>query len=1317
MADQDKKDPKNTRNSANSHRRTAGRDPKGKENIAPDETKEKMPQSDKKQAEKEGLDKILDPVKETLLTKPNSQTPKIPKKPTATAAAGSAQQNVQNPEGQGMFNAIPQYLQQWTPNNSQFRPQNQMQMYASPPQFAPQQFQAPMMQPMSMAPQYMQPMQPPVQPVVQYVPHPNIQYYEDEDEVYDEQDSEQDVVEPFGDYSHEDLQEEVQDIDIHQFVKQFIKSKGTEKLTPQKADTESARQATEFLQEYQDEELNATAEDPDQDPSLKNKFDAKWVGGFVIVEDEEVGPPVMEEAQSAVDQFWDLAMKNSKGMQIAKDYKLLYRPSNCKNITFTQMNPLMKELVPEGKDKRDRLPFAIHTGILKGTNGIVLALGTLMEPEVDFEGKEEVLTWIMQSLRSLAYANGQLMELRRQQIKPYLPWHYHKIIDDVPTPSHQWLFGEKFEEAITERDRIMSLVRRIKAKQFGGSSSGGRGGGSSRGRYMRGNRPFRYQPYRLRGSGGFRNGRSNIQYDQYGTPYSEYSNFDFSYNQSLVHNVVNMTQSVALTCSFQSPAQIGQSMQSVFVHPGEIGFNPNTSYVCSSTQPQQRDVQTETLPEERERRKEVQLSQKKWTEKSSQHNLVGDTSYIAEITIREEFLVGGLAKKYKKWTMLTSDPEILGYVQGVKLDFIEEPVQDRLPHEIKFSAQEEKMVRKEINKFLELGILKKSSLQTGDYVSNLFARPKKEPGRVRLIANLKSLNNWVKFVHFKMEGVEDVINLMRPGMYMVSIDFTSSFYSISVDPRFRKYLKVIALGEILEFQALPMGYGRSPLIFCKLLKVPLAYLRQQYGYTNCAFVDDIWMGEDTIPEIQENAKDSMVLLDSLGYTINIPKSDVGPDQVKPHLGLIFDTIHMTVSLTEEKIEKIIDHAQKILKENEHTIRTVASLIGQFNAARYAVYYGPLHTKSLEIAKNAALVQSKGDFDGTMHLSRLDKMDVRWWIEILPTAKKFVGYLPFDEVVHTDASTQGYGFWHSRTKVKTGGRWSPKEKEKHINVLEISAIDICLRSLFDDRHDLHVQVFCDSQVAIACINRMGSTKSLPCNTATRNLLLYCEQHNFVLTMSWIPSLENKQADEASRVFNNPDTEWMLDRNLFHSLCAFFQFQPQIDLFADRLNHQLPVYCAWMPDPHAKFIDAMSIDWSLLDNPYAFSPFSLLSRLLKKLSDTPKTLHMMIVAPMWPTQAWYSRLVNSLIQTPVIISVKPQTLVLVHSPKKVHPLAGKLKLIAGIISSNPLDAKVFQNQFPPLCVMQEPKILTSNMQGSYSNGKTIVAGKRLIPVTNM
>ena len=401
-------------------------------------------------------------------------------------------------------------------------------------------------------------------------------------------------MEPFGDYTHSE-ESDLQDIDDEDWIRKILNTeKSTKNRTPKFSSAASTASASVMIGEIEGELPGETEELP-ADPTMRNEFDKKWVHGFVVIEDEEIGPPVCEEAQEGVDQLWDLAMKNSKAMKIAQDYKVLYRPNNCENITFTKMNPLIAELLPEGKDKQDRLPFSIHTGILKGTNGVVLAMNTLMNPELQFEGQAEVLTNLMKTLHCSAYANGRLMDLHRQQIKPYLPWHYHKIVDDVPYPSHQWLFGEKFEEAIAERDRIMAIVRKIKNKQFGG----GRGSRRNRGR-----RPFRYQPYRTNRSGGFRNGRSNIQYDQYGTPYSEYTNLVYllSVDHSQLHSnlivdqsgLVTVDQIFPVTEKFHSPGQIAQTYHVTYLHPGDIGCNPNTSLVYSSTEQQQGPVQPPT---------------------------------------------------------------------------------------------------------------------------------------------------------------------------------------------------------------------------------------------------------------------------------------------------------------------------------------------------------------------------------------------------------------------------------------------------------------------------------------------------------------------------------------------------------------------------------------------------------------------------------------------------------------------------------------------------------------------------------------------------
>ena len=55
----------------------------------------------------------------------------------------------------------------------------------------------------------------------------------------------------------------------------------------------------------------------------------------------------------------------------------------------------------------------------------------------------------------------------------------------------------------------------------------------------------------------------------------------------------------------------------------------------------------------------------------------------------------------------------------------------------------------------------------------------------------------------------------------------------------------------------------------------------------------------------------------------------------------------------------------------------------------------------------------------------------------------------------------------------------------------------------------------------------------------------------------------EADLASRQFN-PHTEWVLDKMIFKKITVCF-FVSKIDLFASRLNHQVPLYMSRDPDP--------------------------------------------------------------------------------------------------------------------------------------------------------
>lgn len=72
--------------------------------------------------------------------------------------------------------------------------------------------------------------------------------------------------------------------------------------------------------------------------------------------------------------------------------------------------------------------------------------------------------------------------------------------------------------------------------------------------------------------------------------------------------------------------------------------------------------------------------------------------------------------------------------------------------------------------------------------------------------------------------------------------------------------------------------------------------------------------------------------------------------------------------------------------------------------------------------------------------------------------------------------------------------------------------------------------------------------------------------------------------------------MLSHEIFENVVATFGM-PDIDLFASRLNHQLPKYVSWEPDPGAAAVYAFSLHWGEMFI-YVFPPFCLVNRCLQK-----------------------------------------------------------------------------------------------------------------------
>ena len=668
-------------------------------------------------------------------------------------------------------------------------------------------------------------------------------------------------------------------------------------------------------------------------------------------------------------------------------------------------------------------------------------------------------------------------------------------------------------------------------------------------------------------------------------------------------------------------------------------------------------------------------------------------------------LIGAGSLKYfaRAWRNYTSDPDILDIVKHCLIEFVSEPQQHKLPQQISFSRKETEWIHAEFHRFEEIGVIEKCTREEGDFISNFFLRDKKD-GSFRVILNLKPLNKSVAYHHFKMDTRKTAARLLSKNCFMASVDLKDAYYSVSVAKEYRKYLRFFWDGQLFQFTTLPNGLACAPRLFTKLLKPVYATLRQE-GHCCLGYIDDSFIVGDTWSACQTAVDSAVRLLTELGFQINLEKSVLTPTQTLTFLGYEFNSVDMTSRLTSEKRDLMKSHCNTILLSIQPTIREVAQVNGLMVAYSEGVEYGPLNYRCLEREKIAALRANRGNYDLTMSLSQESRCELKWWILNVDQAVKAISHGNPNLTVTSDASKLGWGAEFQGST--TGGRWTEAEACQHINQLELKAGFLALKSFCPHVSHTHIRLRMDNVTAVTYVNDMGGSHSPLCDMLARDIWQWCTSKGIWLTSSHIPGSLNELADKESRIFHD-QTEWMLQSELFNKVVLVFG-RPDIDLFASRLNKQLPRYVAWRPDPAAEDIDAFTVDWSDTYF-YAFPPFSLLTRVLQKITEDKA--EGIIIAPVWTTQPWFTQVMRACVQTPCLIPNTRDSLHLPFNKGAVHPLLlnRKLQLMACRLSGNPSRSAAFRRGLPTSYSRLGEQGRKNNIKSTFRNGcHTVTDGK--------
>jgi hypothetical protein len=682
-----------------------------------------------------------------------------------------------------------------------------------------------------------------------------------------------------------------------------------------------------------------------------------------------------------------------------------------------------------------------------------------------------------------------------------------------------------------------------------------------------------------------------------------------------------------------------------------------------------------------------------------------------------KFPVGGrLAGFFPKWVEFGCSSDVLSHVRGITLDFWKEPPVSTAPvwTPIPLLPEKQLAMEREIKSLLEKRVifpLSQSCLP--GFWSRMFLTPKPKPGEWRPILNLKTLNKFLYRKTFKMDTLSFLRSCLRHGLYATSIDLKDAYLHLAVAEQHQIYLRFSYNGISYQFRAMPFGLTSAPRIFTEVVKEVAAYLRRTKNIVMYVYLDD-WLIVNPDPYLlQEQTAQVLDFVEGLGWIVNREKSDLVPSQNPVYLGAVIDFRMARFFPTVKRLEALELTVQDILHQPSVPVICWVRMLGHMASMTEMVPFCRLRMRPLQWYVKAFWKPSSRNMLTEIPLRVEVQEHLSWWLDRKNTKQglPFPAWEP-DMVLFSDASDWGWGatlrLRGQQEDWMTQGKWTDQERSLSINLRELRAVRLALQTWQSLVEGKKVLVNTDNTTALSHINREGGTHSPQLFKEAWQLFLWAISSKIALRAIHVPGVQNIRADWLSRR-RLSSIEWSLNQRVVDRMFTTLG-QAQMDLFASSLNAKTLVYCSYTRDPQAYCQDAFSIPWTGFLG-YAYPPFSLIPGVLRKVRMEKAEL--ILVAPRWPRQAWFSLLLDLLVDFPRTLPVLQD---LLYLGNRTMPMRNQdlLKLTVWRLSGNPARVRDFQMRQQNWQESQgESQLSLCTIQGSVGSADG-VQRRKWIPV---
>ena len=250
------------------------------------------------------------------------------------------------------------------------------------------------------------------------------------------------------------------------------------------------------------------------------------------------------------------------------------------------------------------------------------------------------------------------------------------------------------------------------------------------------------------------------------------------------------------------------------------------------------------------------------------------------------------------------------------------------------------------------------------------------------------------------------------------------------------------------------------------------------------------------------------------------------------------------------------------------------------------------------------------------------------------------------------------------EVSTGGPWCLEERRLHINCLELLAGSFAIKTFCKTKVVAHVKLLRDSISAVTYINKMGGG----IQGSDRSHRLEIESSPVPVTGAEVEALGSRYVCISTHMTITTVRE-LETRPFGHSNRFVFN------------------------------------DWEKIKG-YAFPPFAQIGRCLRQVLSQ-KVEQLVLVAPVWPAQSWYTVPLQLAVDQPLLFPIIPELLM---KDNQTHPLTN-LQLAGWLLSTSDTKQQVFRRKLEIFCWQHGEETLPVHTLLPGTNGLTGVVNDKL------